>query len=185
MYRDGAQHYPKAVLVPANDLGAVPDSAFYAGPTLRRVIVAQGLHTIGDSYKLLNCRPLWFASKTEGSGAPRGGNWRWCLGAGSASRTETYYVSTFEATTYPIVRRDLFAPVDGNSLGRRAPAGSSLGRDHRQLRGEAQACSPEGGGRDCEARAPHVARIAGGPCYTGLYGAGVACPQLKAAARPL
>ena len=44
---DNRPGYPKAVLVPANDLGAIPDSAFYAAPTIRHVEVAQGLHTIG------------------------------------------------------------------------------------------------------------------------------------------
>ena len=36
--------------------------------------------------------------------------------------------------------------------------------DHRQLRGEAQECSPEGGSCDREACAPHVARAARGYC---------------------
>ena len=44
---DNRPGYPKAVRVPVNDMGEVPDRAFYSAPVLRHVEVAQGLTKIG------------------------------------------------------------------------------------------------------------------------------------------
>ena len=44
---DNRQGHPRAVLVPVNDLGEVPDSGFYSAPVIRHGEVAQGLHKIG------------------------------------------------------------------------------------------------------------------------------------------
>ena len=41
------QGYPRAVFVPVNDMGEVPDRAFYSAPVIRHVEVAQGLRSIG------------------------------------------------------------------------------------------------------------------------------------------
>ena len=45
------------VRVPANDSGVIPDSAFYAVPGLRHVLVEEGLHTVGV-LAWQNCRQL-------------------------------------------------------------------------------------------------------------------------------
>ena len=44
---DGKEHYPKAVRVPPNPRGAVPDRAFYAAPSLRHVEVTTGIRQVG------------------------------------------------------------------------------------------------------------------------------------------
>ena len=52
-YRD----IPKAVKVPANELGVIPPSAFIAVPRMRHVIVAEGILTVG-ARAWQNCRRL-------------------------------------------------------------------------------------------------------------------------------
>ena len=44
---DGKESYPKAVRVPSNPRGAVPDRAFYAAPSLRHVEVTTGIRHVG------------------------------------------------------------------------------------------------------------------------------------------
>ena len=44
---DGKESYPKAVRVPPNPRGAVPDRAFYAAPSLRHVEVTTGTRHVG------------------------------------------------------------------------------------------------------------------------------------------
>ena len=47
---------PKAVEVPANELGIIPPSAFIAVPRMRRVILEEGIHTGARAWQ--NCRHL-------------------------------------------------------------------------------------------------------------------------------
>ena len=51
------QEYPKAVKVPANASGVIPDSAFYSILRLRHVLAEEGLHTVG-ALAWRNCRQL-------------------------------------------------------------------------------------------------------------------------------
>ena len=44
---DGKESHPKAVRVPPNPRGAVPDRAFYAVPSLRHVEVTTGIRHVG------------------------------------------------------------------------------------------------------------------------------------------
>ena len=52
-YRD----IPKAVKVPANELGIIPPSAFIAVPRMRHVIIKAGIHAVG-ARAWQNCRRL-------------------------------------------------------------------------------------------------------------------------------
>ena len=57
-HNDNRRGYPKAVRVPVNDLGAMPDSAFYAAPTIRHVEEAQGLHNRSCGMAELSTAPV-------------------------------------------------------------------------------------------------------------------------------
>ena len=56
LQKDGNRIYPRAIVIPADDAGVVPDNAFFSVPRLRHVLVETGIHTIGAVWQ--SCHQL-------------------------------------------------------------------------------------------------------------------------------